>query len=65
MIQNLYWDGTRESLTALGYESYRLWMHTSLDIVMTSVLVIMVVTAGLKIITSYYESYAYRQKNDH
>ena len=25
----------------------------------------MAVTAGLKIITSYYESYAYREKNDH
>lgn len=64
-IQNLYWDGTRESLTALGYESYRLWMHTPLDIVMTAVLVIVAVVAGLKIIKSYYESYSHREKNDH
>lgn len=29
-IQNFYWDGTRESLSAAGYYGYILWMHTPL-----------------------------------
>lgn len=64
-IQNLYWDGTRDSLTYLGYQSYRLWMHTPIDMIVTALLVIISVVFGLKIMREYYESYAHREKNDH
>lgn len=33
--QNFYWDGSRESLSWLGYNGYRLWMHTPFVLVIT------------------------------
>lgn len=48
--QNLYWDGTRESLSTIGYHGYRLWMHTPLDLVITAILVIWGIIQGKKII---------------
>ena len=38
--QNLFWDGTRDSLTWLGYHGYRLWMHTPFLLILSSLLVL-------------------------
>ncbi len=52
-IQNLYWDGTRESLSWLGYHGYRLWVHTPVDLIVTSLLVIGCIFYGHKIIKEH------------
>lgn len=43
-IQNFFWDGTTDSLTWLGNNAYRLWMHTPFQLI---------VFAGLIIFYSY------------
>ena len=40
-LQNLYWDGTRESLTWLGYWGYVVWMNYSTIYVLASLLIIL------------------------
>ena len=37
-LQNLYWDGTQESLSYLGFQGYRLWMHTPFQLIIFSAL---------------------------
>ena len=39
-LQNLFWDGTRESLTWLGYWGYAVWMNYSTIYVVASILII-------------------------
>ena len=39
-LQNLYWDGTRESLTWLGYWGYVVWMNYSTIYIVASILII-------------------------
>ena len=39
-LQNLYWDGTRESLSWLGYYGYIIWMNNSTIYVVASMLII-------------------------
>jgi AraC-like DNA-binding protein len=39
-IQNLYWDGTRESLTWLGYYGYVVWMNKPTIYIVASLLII-------------------------
>ncbi|MEM9821008.1 MAG: helix-turn-helix transcriptional regulator [Bacteroidota bacterium] len=39
-LQNLYWDGTRESLSWLGYYGYVVWMNNSTIYVVASILII-------------------------
>ena len=39
-LQNLYWDGTRESLSWLGYWGYWLWMNQPTIYIVASVLII-------------------------
>ena len=39
-IQNLYWDGTRESLSWLGYWGYLVWMNLSTIYFVASILII-------------------------
>ncbi|MEM1001447.1 MAG: helix-turn-helix transcriptional regulator [Bacteroidota bacterium] len=38
--QNFFWDGTRESLTWLGYWGYVVWMHYPTQFVITTALII-------------------------
>lgn len=39
-LQNLYWDGTRESLSWLGYWGYWLWMNQPTIYIVASILII-------------------------
>ena len=39
-LQNLYWDGTRESLSWLGYWGYVVWMNYSTIYVVASILIV-------------------------
>ncbi|MEM6721058.1 MAG: helix-turn-helix transcriptional regulator [Bacteroidota bacterium] len=39
-MQNLYWDGTRESLTWLGYYGYVVWMNNPTIYIVASILII-------------------------
>ncbi|MEM6686556.1 MAG: helix-turn-helix transcriptional regulator [Bacteroidota bacterium] len=39
-MQNLYWDGTRESLTWLGYYGYVVWMNKPTIYIVASILII-------------------------
>jgi len=38
--QNFYWDGTRESLSWLGYHGYMLWEHTPFQLIVASGLIL-------------------------
>jgi AraC-like DNA-binding protein len=38
--QNFFWDGTRESLSWLGYYGYMVWMHTPIQIIIAIGLVL-------------------------
>ncbi|PTX59446.1 helix-turn-helix protein [Kordia periserrulae] len=40
-IQNIYWDGTRESLSWLGYYGYIVWMNNSTIYIIASLLIIL------------------------
>lgn len=40
-MQNLYWDGTRESLTWLGYYGYAVWMNKPTIYIVASILIIL------------------------
>lgn len=39
-IQNLYWDGTKESLSYLGYWGYHIWMNHATIYIVASMLII-------------------------
>ena len=39
-LQNLYWDGTTDSLSWAGYHGYRLWMHTPFQYIVSGILIL-------------------------
>ena len=45
-MQNFFWDGSRESLTWVGAQSYMLWMHTPFSFTVAALLVIFYVWKG-------------------
>ena len=47
-LQNLYWDGTRESLSWLGYWGYVVWMNLSTIYLVASILIIFYTTKAQK-----------------
>ncbi|MEO1435696.1 MAG: AraC family transcriptional regulator, partial [Bacteroidota bacterium] len=49
-LQNLYWDGTRESLSWLGYWGYVIWMNNSTIYLVASVLIIYYSYRSLKLL---------------
>ncbi|MEL6843323.1 MAG: AraC family transcriptional regulator, partial [Bacteroidota bacterium] len=51
-LQNLYWDGTRESLSWLGYYGYVLWMNNSTIYIIASSLIIIYGLKSLKLLNS-------------
>jgi AraC-like DNA-binding protein len=48
--QNLYWDGTRESLSWLGYYGYIAWMHYPIMYVLSGALILGYSYTSLKIL---------------
>lgn len=49
--QNFYWDGTRESLSWLGYYGYIVWMHYPTMFVISGLLIILYASKSAKILT--------------
>ncbi|GAB4517850.1 MAG: hypothetical protein Tsb004_28260 [Allomuricauda sp.] len=56
-LQNLYWDGTRESLSWLGYHAYAIWMNNSTIYVVASILILIYVVKSKKLIAAANEKY--------
>ncbi len=57
-LQNLYWDGTKESLSWLGYYGYVIWMNNSTIYIVASLLVIFYVHKSqnaLKSMNAFFE----------
>ncbi|MFK7787268.1 MAG: helix-turn-helix domain-containing protein [Crocinitomicaceae bacterium] len=55
-LQNLYWDGTKESLSWLGYYAYSFWMNKPTIYIVASVLIIIYSLKARKILASSHES---------
>ena len=51
--QNLYWDGTRESLSWAGYWGYVLWMHTPFQYVVSASILLLYIYLSHKAIRAY------------
>lgn len=49
-LQNLYWDGTRESLSWLGYWGYVVWMNLCTIYLVASILIIVYATKSQKLV---------------
>lgn len=56
-LQNLYWDGTKESLTWLGYYGYVVWMNNSTIYVVASFLIIIYTYKSQKLLKSLNERF--------
>lgn len=54
-LQNLYWDGTRESLSWLGYYGYVIWMNNSTIYIIASALIIFYSYKSLGLLNSLNE----------
>ena len=50
--QNFYWDGTRESLSWLGYWGYVVWMHYPTMYVISSALIIIYARKSMKVLNA-------------
>ncbi len=51
--QNFYWDGTRESISVLGYHAYIFWMHMPSQVIIFSGLILYYVYQSKKLVTIY------------
>ncbi|WP_053002625.1 hypothetical protein [Kordia jejudonensis] len=51
-LQNLYWDGTKESLSWLGYYGYVVWMNNSTIYIIASILIILYAYKSNKLLNS-------------
>jgi len=58
--QNFYWDGTRESLSWLGYWGYVVWMHYPTMFVISGALIIFYSSKAEKILSSTIEVEGFR-----
>ena len=56
-LQNLYWDGTKESLSWLGYYGYVLWMNNSTIYIVASILIIIYALKSQKLLNSVDEKF--------
>ena len=56
-LQNLYWDGTKESLSWLGYHAYVVWMNNSTIYVVASILIIFYAYQSKKLLSTASESF--------
>jgi len=52
-IQNLYWDGSRESLSWLGYQAYVLWKHTPFVLCVSSLLILFYAAYSFNMIRNF------------
>ena len=56
-MQNLYWDGTKESLSWLGYYGYVVWMNNSTIYIVASILIIFYAFKSQKLLSSLDEKF--------
>ena len=56
-MQNLYWDGTKESLSWLGYYGYVVWMNNSTIYIVASILIIIYALKSQKLLNSVDEKF--------
>jgi len=56
-LQNLYWDGTRESLSWLGYHGYAVWMNNSTIYLVASILILFYALKSMGLIKRMNEKY--------
>ncbi|MEL6972915.1 MAG: helix-turn-helix transcriptional regulator [Bacteroidota bacterium] len=56
-LQNLYWDGTKESLSWLGYHAYIVWMNNSTIYIVASILIIFYAYQSKKLLNAVGESF--------
>jgi len=49
-LQNLYWDGTKDSLSTMGYYGYAIWMNMPTNYVIASLLIVIYTTIALGLI---------------
>lgn len=61
-LQNLYWDGTKESLSWLGYYGYVVWMNNSTIYIVASTLIIFYAYKSQKLLSSVNESFEIADK---
>ena len=52
-LQNLYWDGTRESLSWLGYWGYAIWMNLSTIYIIASILILIYTQKALVLLKQH------------
>ncbi len=56
-LQNLYWDGTRDSLSWLGYYGYVVWMNNSTIYIVASSIIILYAYKSQKLINKMDETF--------
>lgn len=56
-LQNLYWDGTKESLSWLGYHAYVVWMNNPTIYIIASALIIFYAYKSKKLLNPIHESF--------
>lgn len=56
-LQNLYWDGTKESLSWLGYYGYVVWMNNPTIYIVASILIIIYAFKSRKLLNAIDESF--------
>lgn len=61
-LQNLYWDGTKESLSWLGYYGYVVWMNNPTIYIIASVLIITYSYKALQLLKSGSEKSLIKEK---
>lgn len=61
-LQNLYWDGTKESLSWLGYYGYVVWMNNATIYIIASALIILYAYKSHKLLNSIHENFEIADK---
>jgi AraC-like DNA-binding protein len=61
-LQNIYWDGTRESLSWLGYYGYVVWMNNPTIYIVASMLIIIYAYKSQKLLNSVDEKFEIENK---
>lgn len=56
-LQNLFWDGTKDSLSWLGYYGYVVWMNNSTIYIIASILIIVYAYKSQKLLNSVDEKF--------
>jgi AraC-like DNA-binding protein len=49
-LQNLYWDGTKESLSTLGYYGYAVWMNLPTNYLIASLLIVIYTSVAIRLL---------------